>query len=132
LGAVGGEGDDAGYEALALGAVSWRLVLVSLRWEVDVVRFFMYLCLSRPTRACMDRSGCFCCSCAMMFVWTSNGRAERKDCRCLLFVCWSETKREVVSSLAGLWIAEESGSNVMIKPESLSKGISERIQVVKS
>jgi hypothetical protein len=50
----------------------------------------------------------------------------------LLFVCWSETKREVVSSLAGLWIAEESGSNVMIKPESLSKGISERIQVVKS
>jgi hypothetical protein len=54
-----------------------------------------------------------------------DGRAERKGCCSLVGI-----EKEVVSSLAGLGIAGKSGSELMIKSESLSRGISERVSVV--
>jgi len=89
LGSVCGKGDDARYETLAVGSVpgrTWsapglRLVLRTRAWPLGA-----YLCLSRPVRASIDRSGF--CSGAMVLqprpMWLRNacrGRTKERSRR---------------------------------------------------
>ena len=60
-----------------------------------------------------------CCGC----VGLTDGRKEKVVVVVVVVVCLLVgIEKEVVSSLAGLRIAEKSGSEVMVRSESVSKG----------